>query len=170
MKSELSRRGFMAAAGLGVAGAAHAALPHGAVPAAAPARQFYTVLSLGRIGFSGSFAQSVELAAKYGFGGIDPDPGYFSRLSDDQVKKLLDDLKARNMKLGAAGLPVEFRKDELTFSDDLKKLPATAKVLQAAGVARVSTWILPFSDDMTYLQNFRAHACRLRACAEVLRD
>ena len=35
---------------------------------------------------------------------------------------------------------------------------------------RVSTWILPFSDDLTYLQNFRQHACRLRACAEVLRD
>jgi sugar phosphate isomerase/epimerase len=170
MKSELSRRRFIAAAGLGAAGAAHASLLSGVAPPEVPPRKFYTVLSLGRIGFKGSFQQSVELAAKYGFEGVDPDSGYFSQLSDDQLKRLLDELKARNLKLGAAGLPVDFRQDEQTFSEDLKKLPATARVLEAAGVTRVSTWILSFSNDLTYLQNFRAHACRLRACAEVLRD
>jgi len=170
MKNELSRRRFIAAAGLGAAGAAHASLLPGTPPQPAPPRKFYVVLSLGRIGFNGTFQQSVELAAQRGFEGVDPDAEYFSHLSDDQLKKLLDDLKARNLKLGAAGLPVDFRKDEQTFSEDLRKLPAAARVLQAAGVPRVSTWILPFSDDLTYLQNFRQHACRLRACAEVLRD
>ena len=170
MKNELSRRRFIAAAGLGAAGAAHASLLSGAASEPAPTRKFYVVLSLGRIGFQGTFQRSVELATEYGFEGIDPDAEYFSQLSDDQLKKLLDDLKAKNLKLGAAGLPVDFRKDEQTFSEGLKKLPAVAKVLEAAGVPRVSTWILPFSDDLSYLQNFRQHACRLRACAEVLRD
>lgn len=170
MRNELSRRRFIAAAGLGVAGTAHASLLSGVAPPEVPPRKSYTVLSLGRIGFKGNFQQSVELAAKYGFEGVDPDSGYFSQLSDDQLKKLLDELKAKNLKLGAAGLPVDFRQDEQTFSEDLKKLPAAARVLEAAGVTRVSTWILSFSNDLTYLQNFRAHACRLRACAEVLRD
>lgn len=170
MKSELSRRRFIAAAGLGVAGAPHASLLAGNAPPDVPPRKFYALLSLGRIGFKASFLQPVDLAAKYGFEGIDPDAGYFSQLSDDQLKDLVDELKAKNLKLGAAGLPVEFRKDEQTFAEDLKKLPATAKVLEAAGVTRVSTWIASSHNDLTYLQNFRQHACRLRACAEVLRD
>ena len=170
MKNELNRRRFIAAAGLGAAGAAHASLLSGAAPAEPPTRQFYTVLSLGRIGFKGTFQESVELAAQYGFEGVDPNANYFSQLSDDQLKALLDDLKAKNLKLGAAGLPVDFRKDEQTFSENFKKLPATAKVLEAAGVTRVSTYVVPSSDDLTYLQNFRAHACRLRSCAEVLRE
>jgi sugar phosphate isomerase/epimerase len=110
------------------------------------------------------------LAVKFGFEGLDPDPQYFSQLSDGELAKLLDEMKAKNLKLGSAGLPVDFRKDDLTFTEGLKKLPSIAKVLQKAGVWRVSTYILPFSNELTYLQNLRTHAYRLRACAEVLRD
>ena len=65
---------------------------------------------------------------------------------------------------------MEFRKDEATFNDALKKLPATANILQRAAVWRVSTWVLPCSDDLTYPQNFRQHAYRLRQCAQILAD
>ena len=112
----------------------------------------------------------MELAAKHGFEGLDPDAGYLASLDDAALHRLLNDLQKRNLKFGAAGLPVEFRKDPDTFNSDLKKLPATAAVLQRAGIWRVSTWILPCSDDLTYLQNFRQHAERLRLCAQVLAD
>jgi sugar phosphate isomerase/epimerase len=167
--NKLSRRGFISAAGIGALGVPSASLS-APRPEETPRRKFYTVLSLGRIGFKASFPQSVELAVKYGFEGVDPDLRHFSQLSDDELKKLLDDLESKNLKLGVAGLPVEFRKDEQTFSEDLKNLPAAARGLERAGVRRVSTWILPFSDRLTYLQNFRTHACRLRACAQVLSD
>jgi len=169
--NKLTRRSFASAAGLGAlalgASSFSAAVP---APSEVPERKFYTVLSLGRIGFKGSFQQSVELAARYGFEGVDPDPGYFSQLTDDQLKALLDDLNVKNLRLGAAGLPVDFRKDEQTFSEGLKNLPATAQLLSRAGVLRLSTFIVPCSDDLTYLQNFRTHACRLRACAQLLQD
>lgn len=135
-----------------------------------PKRRFYTVLSLGRLGFSGTFEQSVALAHKYGFEGIDPDPDLFARLSDDALKRLLDDLGAKNLKFGAAGLPVNFRSGEAAFSESLKALPKAAKTLERAGVDRVSTWVMPCSNSLTYLQNFRQHACRLRECAKVLAD
>jgi sugar phosphate isomerase/epimerase len=135
-----------------------------------PERKFYSVLSCGRIGVKANFQESVDLAVKHGFEGVDPDAGYFSQLSDDGLKKLLDELKSKKLKLGSAGLPVEFRKDDSTFSEGLKKLPSVAKALQKAGVERISTWILSSSDDLTYLQNFRTHAYRLRACAEVLKE
>ena len=77
---------------------------------------------------------------------------------------------SRKLTLGAAGLPVEFRQDEATFNRGLERLPATAAVLERAGLRRVSTWVLPSSNELTYLQNFRQHAYRLRACAKVLAD
>ena len=169
--NKLTRRRFASAVGLGALALHPSSFSADAAALSeAPQRKFYTVLSLGRIGFKGSFQQSVELATKYGFEGVDPDPGYFSQLTDDELKELLDDLKAKNLRLGVAGLPVDFRKDVQTFSDGLKNLPTTAKLLSRAGVSRLSTYVLSFSDDLTYLQNFRQHACRLRACAQVLRD
>ncbi len=170
-ENKMTRRRFASAAGLGALalGASSFSADAPALPEASQ-RKFYTILSLGRIGFKGSFQQSVELAMTYGFEGVDPDPAYFSQLTDDELKGLLDDLKAKNLRLGVAGLPVDFRKDTQTFSEGLKNLPATAKLLGRVGVSHLSTYILPFSNDLTYLQNFREHACRLRACAEVLRD
>jgi sugar phosphate isomerase/epimerase len=157
--------------GLGAGGLAGFESPATAARVTAvPERKFFMVLSCSRIGVKASFRESLDLAVKYGFEGIDPDPGYFSQLSDDGLKKLLDELKIKNLKLGSAGLPVEFRKEDSTFSEGLKKLPSVAKVLQKAGVERISTWILSFSDDLTYLQNFGTHAYRLRACAEVLKE
>ena len=170
-ENKMTRRRFASAAGFGaLAFGASSFSADASVPSEAAQRKFYTVLSLGRIGFKGSFQQSVELAMQYGFEGVDPDPGYFSQLSDDELKRLLDDLKAKNLRLGVAGLPVDFRKDEQTFSEGLKSLPATAKLLSRVGVSCLSTYILPVSNDLTYPQNFREHACRLRACAQVLRD
>jgi sugar phosphate isomerase/epimerase len=165
----LSRRRFISAAGLATVGLSTTPLS-ASPPEKSPQPKFYKVLSLGRIGFQATFPQSVELAVKYGFEGVDPDLDYFARLSDDDMKRLLDDLRAKNVKLGAAGLPVDFRKDEATFSEGLKNLAARAKVLQRAGVWRVSTYIISSSNDLTYPQNFRQHACRLRACAQVLNE
>jgi len=141
-----------------------------AAAVSAPTRKFYAILSLGRLGFHATFPESVELATKHGFEGLDPEISYLASLDDDALHGLLDDLKRRNLKFGAAGLPVEFRNDLDTFNADLKKLPAAAAVLQRAGIWRVNTWILPCSDDLTYLQNFRQHAGRLRLCAQVLAD
>jgi sugar phosphate isomerase/epimerase len=169
--NKLNRRRFLAVTGLGAVGLARSESRAGAHGAREiPERKFYTVLSCDRIGVKANFRESVDLAVKYGFEGVDPDPGYFAQLSENELKRLLDELKSKNLKLGSAGLPVEFREDELTFSEGLKKLPAVSKILAKAGVQRVSTWILSFSDELTYLQNFRTHAYRLRACAEVLKD
>src|SRR5579859_998247 len=149
--NKMSRRRFIATTGSGVAGLAPARLAAsmsgGQVEPPPPSsRKFYTVLSLGRLGLHGTFEQSVALAVKYGFEAVDPDPGLFARLPDDELGKLLNDMKAKNVRLGAAGLPVDFRRDEAAFSDDLKKLPEAAKTLERAGVRRVSTWVMPSRD------------------------
>jgi sugar phosphate isomerase/epimerase len=172
MTNEVTRRQFLSAG----AAASVAALPGSGRLAGEPApaemtqRRFYAILSLGRLGFHASFPESLELTVKHGFEGLDPDPDYFASLGDDGLKRLLADLQAKSLKLGAAGLPVEFRQDEAAFNDGLRKLPAAADLLERAGIARVSTWVLPCSNDLTYLQNFRQHAYRLRQCAQILGD
>ena len=169
MPTPLTRRQFLSASAAAciTLSASHELL---ASPTPAPERKFYAILSLGRLGFQASFPESVELAARYGFEGLDPDASYFASLSDDALRRLLDDLQKRSLKFGAAGLPVEFRKDSEAFNSDLKKLPATAALLERTGIRGVSTWIMPCSDELTYLQNFRQHTERLRQCAQVLAD
>ena len=168
-KHHLSRRRFISAVAAGAT-----AIPGGAArentSAERQSRKFYNVLSLGRLGFHAGFADSVRLASQNGFEGVDPDLNYFSQLSEEEMARTLDDLKSKNLKLGDAGLPVEFRKDEATFDEGLAKLPAAAKTLARAGVQRVSTYILPSSDELTYPQNLRQHACRLRQVARILED
>jgi len=167
----ITRRGFLKVAGLGYVGTTQpASFAGGTTRPEVPGRQFFTVLSVARIGHKATFLEAVDLAVKHGFEGVDPDAEYFASLSDDELKKLLDKLRAKKVRLGAAGLPVDFRKDETTLSEGLRKLPVAAAVLQKAGVTRVSTWILPCDDTLTYLQNFRQHATRLRACAQILKD
>ena len=68
-----------------------------------------------------------------------------------------------------AGLPVEFRRDDTTFSAGIAKLPAYARGLQRAKVAKVTTYVLPMSNDRPYLANFKLHAARLREAARILR-
>ena len=172
MINELTRRRFLSTA----ATASIMALPSRGVVsgvterAEIPQRRFYANLSLGRLGFHASFDESLELAVKYGFEGVDPDLNYFASLEENRLRRLLDNVQAKNPKFGAAGLPVEFRRDDTTFNAGLKKLPAAADVLQWAGIRRVSTWILPCSNELTYLQNFRQHADRLHQCAQILDD
>jgi sugar phosphate isomerase/epimerase len=169
MGNALKRRTFLAAGALGGLGA----WPNSARSAAdeMPRRKFYSNLAIGLLGpFHTTLPETIDLAVKYGFEGIDPNSDYFASLSDDDMKHLLDKMREKKLQFGAAGLPVDFRRDEVAFSDSLKKLPAAADALKRAGVTRVSTWFAPASNQLTYMQNFRQHAYRMRECALILED
>ena len=172
MVERMNRRTFLEV-GAAAAGAAAftGARAMGRAVEEKPKRKFYANLAIGLIGsFHVSFEETIDLAVKYGFEGVDPNADYFASRSDDDLKRLLDKMEAKHLQFGAAGLPVDFRRDEATFSDSLKKLPATADALKRAGVKRVSTWLSPSSNELTYMQNFQQHAYRMRECALILAD
>jgi sugar phosphate isomerase/epimerase len=127
-------------------------------------------LACGSIGVSANQREAIELAARHGFESVGVDGGYLSTLSDDQLAELKTLLKSKNLVFGAAGLPVEFRHDQAHFEQDMRGLPAVAGGLQRAGLDRMSTWLMPCDDKLTYLQNFHQHATRLREVAKVLKD
>lgn len=127
-------------------------------------------LSCGALGISANQRQAIDLAAKHGFDVVDADGKYLGGLSDGELGDLLTYMNAKNVGFAMAGLPVEFRKDDATFQAGMAAFPAFARGIQRAGVRMVTTYVLPMSNDRTYLVNFKLHAARLSAAAKVLHD
>ena len=166
---EISRRYFLSTPAL-IAGMGQLEVNRLNAADAPLARRFFMDLSCGRIGVKATFLESIDLAVRHGFEGVDPDAKYFGQLSDLQLGDVLAQMRAKGLRFGPASLPVDFRKDDATFFEGLKTLPETCKALERAGVWRVSTYVLSFDRNLSYLQNFRSHAYRLRACAQILKD
>lgn len=137
------------------------------VRSTAQQRKFYTAFVPGSLGVKADQAKAIELAAKYGYDSVQPFPGDLRR---DGVQRYLEALERHQLRWAAAGLPVNFRSDDDSFAEDMAELPANADALQEAGVTRVGTWLSPAHEELTYLQNFKRTANRLRQVAKVLRD
>lgn len=168
--SELSRRSVLKRS-LAIGIGAMMATPNARAFSAAIGRRRFTMdLTPGAIGVSGDQPEIIEMAATHGFESVQPNSGYLSKLDDSGRADLAELMKQKGIVWGAAGLPVDFRKDEARFQEGLKSLPAIAKSMQQAGVDRVSTWLMPCHDELTYVDNFRQHAQRLRECVKILGD
>jgi sugar phosphate isomerase/epimerase len=135
-----------------------------------PRRKMTLCLSPGAIGVTGNQMQAIDLAARHGFESIEPQGEYLASLSPDKLAEVLASMKAGGLVFGAAGLSVEFRQSEDKFAEGLKNLPALAAGLDRAGVKRMGTWLMPGHSSLSYVENFRQHARRLRSVAQVLQD
>jgi sugar phosphate isomerase/epimerase len=127
-------------------------------------------LVCGNIGVSATQQEAIDLAARHGFESVGADGAYLASLSMDQLADLKGLMENKNIVFGAAGLPLEFRHDEAKFEEGLKGLADFAAGLQRAGVDRAATWLMPCHDQLTYLQNFKQHAARLRKAAQILNN
>jgi sugar phosphate isomerase/epimerase len=121
-------------------------------------------------GFHVSFLDFLDAAQAGGFPAID----YHIRPFDEAARNhSLDATKelliSRGLVMGSFGLPVEFRKDEATFQNELAELPRLAKLARELGTDRCCTWLYPATDEPVaeYTSRFIR---RLRACADVLND
>jgi sugar phosphate isomerase/epimerase len=132
--------------------------------------KFFKNFAPGHIGVRANQQQALEYAVKYGFEGITPNPGEFENKSASEISEWLGLMKEKGIRYGAGGLPVEFRRDEERFKNDLAKLPEQARLLRQLGVTRVATWVMPGSRELTYLQQFKLLTYRFRQVAKVLKD
>jgi sugar phosphate isomerase/epimerase len=135
-----------------------------------PATRFYKNFEPGHIGVRANQRQALEYAVKYGFEGISPSAGEFANKSAAEIGEWLALMKEKGIRYGAAGLPVEFRRDEERFRKDMGELPQRAKLLNQLGVTRMATWLLPGHNEMTYLEHFKLLERRFREAASVLND
>ncbi len=141
-----------------------------AVKARAVVRGMQLHLSCGALGIKATQREAVDLAAKHGFDVVDADGRYLSGLPDSELKDLLGYMQSKRVGWAMAGLPVEFRRDDAVFAEGMKTFPGYARGIERAGVRKVTTWVLPMSSTLPYLDNFKVHATRLREVARVLGD
>ncbi|MBL7153497.1 MAG: sugar phosphate isomerase/epimerase [Phycisphaerae bacterium] len=132
--------------------------------------RFYKNLAPGHIGVRANQRQALEYAVKYGFDSITPSAGEFANKSDEEIGAWLRTMKEKGIRYGAAGLPVQYRRDEEQFKKGLAGLGKQADLLKKLGVKRMATWLTPGHSELTYKQNFELHEKRLREVAEVLKD
>jgi len=164
----MNRREFVQSAA-GLAGVALVAGPLGAETALE--LKMRIALTPGSIGVNvKSQAELNELAQRHRFQAVEPRADEIAAMSSAQLAGLIADLKAKGLTWAAAGLAVDFRKDEATFRTGLGPLPKIAAGLKAAGVTRVGTWLAPSHEELTYRANFRLHVARLTEVARVLQD
>jgi sugar phosphate isomerase/epimerase len=166
--SRLSRRGFLA--GVAALVGATSFLGPRSLWGASGARKFTIDLVCGAIGVQADLRESMRLARAGGFESVQPAASELAQLSDTQLQELNQSLQEAKLVWGAAGLPMEFRRDDATFQQDLKALPKLASALQRAGASRMGTWLSPCHDELTYGANFRQHAQRLSEVAKILAD
>jgi sugar phosphate isomerase/epimerase len=135
-----------------------------------PARKFKVSLNPGAIGVTSTQKELIGHAVRHKFEAISPLPDQLGKMSSGELSEFLAEMKDHKLSWDAAGLPIDFRKDQATFNEGLSELPKIAQVCQKSGVTRMSTWIMPSHNDLTYGQNFRQHQVRLQQAAQILHD
>lgn len=110
------------------------------------------------------------LAAKHGFTSVAPNISALAEMSDSQRGELVAMMKRQGLRWGSAGCPTSPRAEEAEYREQLKRLPAQAKVLEQVGGTRMNTYIMPSSNSLTYLGHFKLWARRLNEIGKILAD
>jgi sugar phosphate isomerase/epimerase len=124
-------------------------------------------LSPGAISIRTDLAGTIALAQRHGWQGIDLPIVEVAQLAAERGFAAVEELFAQaGLRLGGWGLPIDWRKDYDRAA--LAALGEQAALGQRLGCTRVSTWLLPASDDLPFRENFDQHVARLGPIAEAL--
>lgn len=126
-------------------------------------------LSPGALRVHLTFQEAVEAAIVEGFQGVEIDiveiENILASKSVGEIKNLANE---KGVKLGGWGLPFDFQENEETYRKDLQKLARYAQISQELDCSRVFTYVMPFSDQLPFKENFKKHVERLKPVAEIL--
>lgn len=126
-------------------------------------------LNPGMIGIPASLSEALEMAAEYGFEGVDlsmPEvAGLVRRTSPEKVRGLF----ARYGRLpGNWGLPIKWHGDGRHWKEGLGTLRTYAAMARDIGAVRTTAVVMPFSDERDFDENYAFHVERLKPVAEIL--
>tara|TARA_B100000497_G_C7667675_1_gene402666 strand:- start:146 stop:1075 length:930 start_codon:yes stop_codon:yes gene_type:complete len=131
-------------------------------------RKFRVSLNPGAIGVKTDAKQLLSHAIYYGFEAIVPNASELAIMDKSVMHEYLSKMEKENITFGSLGLPVDFRKDSDTFKKGLIELTDMCSSLRDAGVKRMSTWIMPTHNSLTYLENMKQQSSRLKMIANIL--
>ena len=129
-------------------------------------------LSPGAIGVrAGNLDEALAAAKTGGFGGVEFNPSEIADLIDSQGAEAA---RARftesGIKPAGWGLPTDWRGSEEKWQEGLAELPRLAKAAAAVGGTRVSTWVMPCSNDRPFEENYEFNVARFTPIAQILGD
>lgn len=128
-------------------------------------------LNTGAIGIRSTLSEALEMAQTHDFDGVDFSIAEIASLAGasslDAVKQLFSRTGRRP---GTWGLPVDFRGEEQKWKEDLDALRSHAAVANAIGAHRTATYVIPFSNDLSFDENYAFHVNRLKPVVTVLHE
>ena len=127
----------------------------------------FTSLNPGAVGVAATLEEGLRLAAGHGFDGLHFNIAEAAGLGAGRVRDLSAETGVR---LSAFGFPVDFRGGGPEYERGMERLPELASAAEQLGVQRTATWLLPWSDELPFGDNFALHRDRLKPAAEILAD
>jgi len=128
-------------------------------------------LSPGAIGVKASLADGIQLARSAGFEGFELDIRELAaRVREKGLEEVKELFYRTGVRPGGWILPVDWRGEEPVYRAGLAQLPALAEVASQVGATRVPTWVLPFSDERPFKENFDWHVSRFEPIVRVLAE
>lgn len=110
-------------------------------------------------------AETVELAARHGYGGVDLLVRDLLERGEEPAQ-IRDQIAKNGLRPGAWPLPVQWRTDKATFDRDMAALPWIAKAASDIGLMATCTWVEPAADDQA--EAIQKHRTRLPELAKRL--
>ncbi|MDZ4717869.1 MAG: TIM barrel protein [Roseiflexaceae bacterium] len=126
-------------------------------------------LSAGAVGIKLPLPELLKLAAKVGWGGVELPVAEALQLERARGEGTVANLyAAAGLKAGGWGLPLDWRVpyDEAAIQEFDQQTALAASL----GSTRCFTWLLPFSDERPFRENFEFHIHQLRPVARVLEE
>ena len=126
-------------------------------------------LSPGAIGIQLPFTEALDLAHRTGWEGMDLPTSEALQLADQRGTEAVSELYAQSgLRVGGWGLPLNWREPyEKSALETLKRQAALAQKLDST---RCYTWLLPFSDQRPFRENFAFHVEQIQPIAEILAE
>jgi sugar phosphate isomerase/epimerase len=126
-------------------------------------------LSPGAVGIRADLRTALRLAVDTGWEGVDLPIGEALQLArDTSAEEVAGLISESGLRLGGWGLTVNWRKPYEERA--LDTLAEQAELAQQLGCTRVTTWLLPFSEELPFRENFEFHVRQLQPVADVLGD
>lgn len=131
----------------------------------------YRTLSPGAIGVRANLTESIEYAKRGRFQGVEIGIEQAARFAEERSMDGLRNLFLEaGVRPGGWGLPVDWRGNQDSYDAGLARLDSLAGTGAALNCVRAMTWILPFSDDRPFEENFDFHVERFTPIARVLAE
>jgi len=124
----------------------------------------------GTVGINVNTNELLDLAIKNKFESIYPLINDLKKMSTMELTDYLDKMASNSISFDVSILPVDFSQNDSVFNDGIKVLKDYCKVMRKIDSVGFCRWIMPTSNNLTYLKNFKIHKERLKECAKIIGD